>query len=172
MLRVSLCSLLFFVGVVALPQEAFAQVYKCTDKSGKVAYSDAPCEANRAGVVIEQKKTPEEIESERSSAAEALSRRQRERAIESEGAKSGVQVSQPAQDQAPGNSLACREARKELDFVSSIRTLSQDEKRMRLNAVIAQVNAACGTNMPLMQEPDKVVVPYGNRAYPRGLVNK
>lgn len=56
------------------------------------------------------------------------------------------------------NSHACKEARKEVEFVSSIRTISQDEKRMRMNAAIAQVNAACGTQMPLMQEPDKIII--------------
>ncbi|RYF26994.1 MAG: hypothetical protein EOO33_06080 [Comamonadaceae bacterium] len=53
---------------------------------------------------------------------------------------------------------ACRQAQKELEFVSSIRTLSQDEKRMRTNAAITNVNAACGTQTPLMQEPPKVIV--------------
>lgn len=45
--------------------------------------------------------------------------------------------------------------------MSSIRTISQDEKRMRMNAAIAQVNAACGTQMPLMQEPSKTIINTG-----------
>jgi len=56
----------------------------------------------------------------------------------------------------------CKEARKELEFVSSIRTISQDEKRMRMNAAIAQVNATCGTQMPLMQEPSKTIINPGD----------
>lgn len=60
------------------------------------------------------------------------------------------------------NSHACKEAREELEFVSSIRTLSRDEKRMRMNAAIAQVNAECGTQTPLMQEPDKVIINRGD----------
>ena len=61
------------------------------------------------------------------------------------------------------DSAACKEARKELEFVSSIRTISQDEKRMRVNAAIAQINAACGTTMPLMQEPQKVIIDRSER---------
>lgn len=165
MYRASLCSVLAFLFIVSVSQGAFAQVYKCTDKRGNVVYSDSPCDPHGSGVVIEQKKTPEEIENERSSAAEAISRKHRERAIENEGAEPEVKVPQPVLAQSAGNSVACREARKELEFVSSIRTVSQDEKRMRVNAGIAQVNAACGTSMPLMQEPDKVVAPHGHRVY-------
>lgn len=66
------------------------------------------------------------------------------------------QASAPAPEQL-GNSLQCKEARKELEFVSSIRTISQDEKRTRTNAAITSVNAACGSNTPLMQEPPKVI---------------
>jgi hypothetical protein len=53
---------------------------------------------------------------------------------------------------------ACKNAQKEMEFVSSIRTLGTDEKRMRTNAAITNVNAACGTSTPLMQEPPKVIV--------------
>ncbi|BCN39927.1 hypothetical protein ALDI51_32460 [Alicycliphilus denitrificans] len=165
MYRASSCFVFAFLYMVSVPLGAFAQVYKCTDKSGNVVYADSPCDPRDAGIVIEQKKTPEEIESERNSAAEAMSRKHRERAIGNEGAKFEAQATQPALAQSSGNSVACREARKELEFVSSIRTISQDEKRMRVNAGIAQVNAACGTTMPLMQEPDKAVVPHGHRVY-------
>lgn len=66
------------------------------------------------------------------------------------------QTTVPAPEQL-GASLQCKQARKELEFVSSIRTISQDEKRMRTNAAITGVNAACGSNTPLMQEPSKVI---------------
>ncbi|WP_227001316.1 hypothetical protein [Pulveribacter suum] len=70
-------------------------------------------------------------------------------------------IAQSSPPSSPENLHACKQARKELEFVSSIRTISQDEKRMRMNAAIAQVNAACGTQMPLMQEPDKVIINQG-----------
>ncbi|MDR3016723.1 hypothetical protein [Delftia acidovorans] len=66
------------------------------------------------------------------------------------------QTAAPAPEQL-GASLQCKQARKELEFVSSIRTISQDEKRLRTNAAITGVNAACGSNTPLMQEPPKVI---------------
>lgn len=65
---------------------------------------------------------------------------------------------------------ACRDARKELEFVSSIRTVTQDEMRMRTNAAISNVNAACGSNTPLMQEPQKVIVTPGSN-HPVHLTN-
>ncbi len=59
------------------------------------------------------------------------------------------QTTAPAPEQL-GASLQCKQARKELEFVSSIRSLSEGEKRMRMNAQISNVNASCGTNMPLL----------------------
>ena len=49
--------------------------------------------------------------------------------------------------------------KKEMAFVSSIRTFTDDEKRMRMNAVISDMNASCGTKMDLLQEPAKIIVP-------------
>jgi len=32
-----------------------------------------------------------------------------------------------------------------------------------MNAAIAQINAACGSSMPLLQEPQKVIIDKGQR---------
>ena len=64
----------------------------------------------------------------------------------------------------PSQSLECHEARKDLDFVASIRSLSDFDKRIRMNAAIAATNAACATNTPLMQEP---AYPHDGRALRR-----
>lgn len=148
----------------ALP--AAAQIYQCKDASGKLSFSDSPCSSADAGALIQRKKSNDEISRERADAAEANERKHQrqmnemqQRQIESQQRvieQQARQASAPAPEQL-GNSLQCKEARKELEFISSIRTISQDEKRMRTNAAITSVNAACGSNTPLMQEPPKVI---------------
>lgn len=146
---------------------AMAQVYKCTDAQEQVRYADAPCGAASTQDLLEGQRSADDIERERSAAAQAQERKYRQRALEQE---SRMQLGQAQQSQAraplPADSPACKDARKELQFVSGIRTISQDEKRMRVNAAIAQVNAACGTNTPLMQEPDKVIIDHGGGGAP------
>lgn len=149
---------------LALP--AAAQVYQCKDVSGKLILSDSPCSSDQSGALIQRKKSDDESYRERAEAAEANERKQQrqmnemqqrqiesqQRVIEQQARKANA----PAPEQL-GASSQCKEARKELEFVSSIRTLSLDEKRIRTNAAITSVNAACGSNTPLMQEPPKPV---------------
>jgi hypothetical protein len=115
--------------------------------------------------MIERQRTQSEIYQERIQAAEANERKYRSQAATRDAqmleqqqrqalAPAGGQV--VVQDKA--SSRECKEAQKELEFVSSIRTITQDEKRMRTNAAIARVNASCGSNTQLMQEPPKVIV--------------
>ncbi|MGW8274759.1 DUF4124 domain-containing protein [Xanthomonas axonopodis] len=144
---------------------AYAQVHRCTDASGKMAYSDLPCPANQAGKTLERQRGQADVEPNRVRAAHPA-----EITIQPP-QESGTRGTQPQRDEAPltvaqsgprtaaSDSPACRAAQKELEFVTSIRTIGQDEKRMRANAAIAQVNASCGTNTPLMQEPPTVVAP-------------
>ncbi len=79
--------------------------------------------------------------------------------------------SRPHRCATPGrSSTRSKSAQKELQFVSSIRTISEEEKRLRVNAAITQVNAACGSQTPLMQEPARVIVAppaYGHGATTR-----
>lgn len=152
---------------------AMAQVYQCKDASGRVDFSDQPCTSAQSGGLIEKRKTDAEIYQDRLQAAEANERKYRQQAAEAQQhqlemqqrlleqqARASQQV--PAH---PSTSQACKDARKELEFVSSIRTTGQDEKRMRTNAAISNVNAACGSNTPLMQEPPR------RGARPMGFVN-
>ncbi|MBC2676890.1 DUF4124 domain-containing protein [Pseudomonas baltica] len=44
-----------FVVFFLLPLGAHAQVYKCTDNSGRVAFSDQPCSAEHSGGPVELK---------------------------------------------------------------------------------------------------------------------
>lgn len=153
------------VALVVFAPTSFAQVHKCKDAAGKTIYTDAPCTAGQSGALIERQRTPSEIYQERMQAAEANERKYRAQAAMRDDqmleqrqrqalAPAGGQV--VMQDKA--SSRECKEAQKELEFVSSIRTIPQDEKRMRTNAAIARVNASCGSNTQLMQEPPKVIV--------------
>lgn len=153
------------VALVGFVPTTFAQVHKCKDASGKTIYTDAPCSAGQSGGLIERERTQSEIQQERMQSAEANERKYRAQAVtrdvqmlEQQQRRllppAGGQVA--AQDKT--SSRECKEAQKDLDFVSSIRTVPQDEKRMRTNAAIARVNASCGSNTQLMQEPPKVIV--------------
>lgn len=144
-----------------------AQVFKCTSADGKLIYADRPCTHGRV-VVLERERSWQEIAAERAVAADAEQRKYRARQDEREqqmmehqmrlsqqrASQSTVSRSAPSSGETP----ACKAARKELEFVSSIRTVSQDEKRMRNNAAISNVNAACGSNTQLMQEPTKIEI--------------
>lgn len=145
----------------AIPSSA--QVHRCQDATGKLTFSDQPCGSGQRGELIQQRKSREEILEERMQAAEARERMYRaqsadlERQIfEQQRSQLRASNSQPV----PQNMAAsheCKAARKELAFVSNIRTVSQDEKRMRTNAAITAVNASCGSNTQLMQEPPKII---------------
>ena len=138
---------------------AQAQVHRCTNAAGQSIYTDAPCAEGQTSKLVERQKSAAEIAQDRANADAATDRKCRAQAAER--AQQDAPPSSPSQasTQTPlAATPACKNAQKEMEFVSSIRTLSQDEKRMRTNAAIANVNAACGTNTPLMQEPPKVIV--------------
>lgn len=163
-----LCGLAFAVPAVA-------QIYQCKDPSGEMNFSDRPCSSAQVGGMIERRKTDAEILQERAEAAQANERKYRQQAVDAQRRQIDSQqrmIDQQAQQSAAGAApasasalLTCREARKELEFVSSIRSLSEGEKRTRMNAQISNVNASCGTNTPLLQEPPKIVLtpPAGTR---------
>ena len=148
---------------------ASAQVYRCVDSSGQASFSDQACtEAGMRGEQIQKALTPQEKAEQQAQANEALVRQQLRRAQEREQAMEKAQAQPAARTMpAPSNpsqSLECHEARKDLDFVASIRSLSDFDKRIRMNAAIAATNAACATNTPLMQEP---AYPHDGRALRR-----
>lgn len=170
-------SLIVISAFLAMP--AAAQVYRCKDSAGAITLSDRPCSGAQTGGLVERKRSNEEIYQERMQAAEANERKYQQQMREMQ--QRQIETQQRAlTQQAPGfqsapqqanQSPACKEARKELEFVSSIRTVSQDEKRMRTNAAISNVNAACGSNTQLMQEPQKVIVTPRSSNHPVHLTN-
>ena len=153
------------VALVVFAPSTFAQVHKCKDAAGKTIYTDAPCAAGQSGALIERQRTPSEINQERMQAAEANERKYRAQAATRDALMFEQQQSMARQPtggqfavQDKASSRECKEAQKEVEFVASIRTIPQNEKRMRTNAAIARVNASCGSNTALMQEPSRVIV--------------
>lgn len=153
---------------------AFAQVYQCKDASGKIRYADHACTPAESGQLIERQRSEAEIQRDRMEAAEASERKYRQQAFEAQQRQLDTQQrmldQQSARTSAPPPSQAstqeCKDARKDLEFISSIRTLSDTEKRSRMNGAIGRTNASCGTQMPLLQEPKQTVIvaPPGHSA--------
>ena len=104
---------------------AVAQVHRCKDAAGKTIYTDAPCQVGQAGVLVESKKTREEILEERLQAAEANERKYRQQAAERE-AQSRITTSTPTEPQSvqqdKSASFECRKTQRDHETVSSIRT--------------------------------------------------
>ncbi|GBU15449.1 hypothetical protein AwPolaro_08270 [Polaromonas sp.] len=144
---------------------ASAQVLRCQDASGQLTYSDQPCDAGQSSTLLEAQKSPEQMINERQQADEANERKYRARADEQRTQafeleqRQAQALSQPVQAPNLAASFECSQAKKDMAFVSSIRTFSDDEKRLRLNAAISAMNASCGTQTELMQEPARIIVP-------------
>jgi hypothetical protein len=74
-----------FISVLALVAGlANAQVHRCKDASGKLIFSDRPCDADQSGGQVLRKRTQAEILQEREQAYEAESRKQDRRISEQE----------------------------------------------------------------------------------------
>lgn len=154
------------LAVAAFAAPTQAQVFKCAGPAGSPTYSDRPCDQGRGMVLMQRERSWQELADERAIAAEAQERKYRARRDERErqmmehqmrlSQQRASQFAHPPRNR--GATPECTAAKKELEFVSSIRTVSQDEKRMRTNAAISNVNAACGSNTPLMQEPPRIYV--------------
>ena len=72
------------IAIVAMVLPASAQVHRCKDASGNLAYSDQPCSAGQRGGVIEPQRLRAQIIEERMQAAEAHDRKQMRRLSEQE----------------------------------------------------------------------------------------
>jgi len=74
--------IIFCTALIAL--SASAQVHRCKDGSGKLIFSDRPCDVGQAGEQILRKPSPAEIRREREQAFEAEARKQDQRLAEQE----------------------------------------------------------------------------------------
>lgn len=113
------------LGLAALP--AGAQVHRCKQADGKTVYSDQPCARGQTGGAILADPTVREIAWEQA----------RARALGT----------------GTPNSAPCRKAKEELAQLMALRTLSPEEKRIRLEGQENRVAAACGTVPPGANQP-------------------
>ena len=153
--------LAFFIVLLSLGGGAQAQVYRCEGPSGKTSYSDAPCPKGQTEELVERKKTTAEIQREREQAAQAnkarlekesneLRQRQQEQDAALKESQQATAANTPLN---LANTPACHRARKDMDWINHIHTLSDEKRRARMNAAITEVNAACGTQTELIPEP-------------------
>ena len=151
-----------FFAIVAVCVPAVAQVHRCKDVAGKTIYSDTPCATGQAGMMIERQKSRVEILEERLQAAESNERKYRERALEqqmqSQQSASQAAARQPEQKD-KSLSYECRQAQREHETVSSIRTGTDEERRNRINSATQKTNASCGLQTEMLQPPAKIIVP-------------
>lgn len=168
-----------FIIFAVLTLAAFAaqsQVIKCTDpRTGRVTFSDSPCEVGQKGVEVLPRRTPEEIEQDRQRADEANARRAREqaedrqRAADQAAATAAAMPPPSPQPTSQANSNACVQAQRELDMVAGSTTGNEEYRRNRINAATVRVNAACGLQTEMIQPPSTVVVPPRRRPFPPAL---
>jgi hypothetical protein len=106
---------------------ASAQVHRCKQTDGKMVYSDQPCAQGHTGGVILPDPSVREVAWE--------------------------QARNRAQGKGTPNSAPCRAAKEELAQLVALRTLSPEEKRIRLEGQETRVAAACGTVAPGASQP-------------------
>ncbi len=105
------------LGLAAL--SAGAQVHRCKQPDGKMVYTDQPCTRSQTGGVILPDPSVREVAWE--------------------------QARNAAQGAGTANSVPCRKAKEELAQLVGLRTLSPEEKRIRVQGQETRVTAACGT---------------------------
>lgn len=160
--------------VLALPLVAQAQAFRCTDATGRVLYTDQPCDG---GNLVVPPPTEEELERRRQADAEAQARRaaERQQALEAERLRlerERLELERSAVQAAnPQDSSACRQARERAEEVAGSRTSSAEQIRTaRYNAALA-----CGQQPPVEVVETTTVVRqpyyrgytgyYGHRPY-------
>ena len=140
---------------------AQGQVLKCTHpKTGAVTFSDVPCETGQNGVVVQQRKSDQEIWEDNQRAAEANDRKYRQRMAEQGRQYQSAMQERPMQRQSQpdkSRSHACQMAKRDHETVSSSITGTAEQRRNRINASASGVNAACGLNTEMIQPPARVV---------------
>lgn len=140
------------IGLTVIANAVSAQVHRCKDPSGNITYSEIPCSGAKTGEQIQRARSREEVLEERLRVAEENERKANSRAKQAERASaSDSRVPQERnvhityRDDTPDKSKSaeCLSAKKELEFSSSVQSLSTDDKRFRMNAATTNVRMSC-----------------------------
>jgi hypothetical protein len=137
----------FFTLILALVcTAASAQVYRCTDPaSKKTTYSDAPCMDGKQ-IVRERNSEEQFMDAQQATLArQRFLQGQENEAMRQQRTAPRQVTAMPSK----ADSQECKSAKRELSISSNVRT--DPNKEMRVNAAIAGVNAACGSNTELIQ---------------------
>lgn len=122
---------------------ASAQVHRCKDATGKLVFSDRPCEASQSGEMVQRKRTQGEILLEREQAMNAEQRKQAQRLDEQERDQAAQERGgQPSQAPAMRPSANDWQKRKDLENAgTSARSITNDGGRWDKNAEAERARA-------------------------------
>lgn len=139
----------------ALTSPAHGQVFRCKDATGKLNFSDRPCDSDQSGALIQRQRSQEAIQQERMEAAEAQFQKEVRRSMES------PQTNQtPMRATAPVpptvNQWACRKAKDNYQTTAGGTFRNALEKAKTLQEEEQRVNKACGTNQNEHANPQAV----------------
>ena len=138
--RVLLCMAGAAWAALAAPEQAHAQVLRCTDgRTGAVSYTDGTCRAGSKVQEVEPRRSNEDIERDRAQAAEALERKQQRlqndlAAARLEAERNAQRAQQQQQQRAaqadPARSPECASARRQFEAVSARPGSGADDPRL------------------------------------------
>jgi len=141
---------LLLAGMACWAQPAAAQVMRCTDPAtGQVTYTDGGCHRGDAVREVQERQSPQDIARERQQAAEALERRQERLRLEAEQRRDAQQAERAARQATtaprddPAQSMACRQARRQLQQVLATMGQGMYDEQSRLDAAQRQADLAC-----------------------------
>ncbi len=139
----------------ALTSPAHGQVFRCKDATGKLNFSDRPCDSGQSGALIQRKRSQESIQQEQMQAVEAQFQKEMRRSMEA------PQIDQPPMRAAvPAsptvNQWACRKARDNYQTTAGGTFRSVLEKAKALQEEEQRVNKACGTNQNEYANPQAI----------------
>jgi len=139
----------------ALTSPAHGQVFRCKDATGKLTFSDRPCDSDQSGALIQNKRSQDAIQQERMQAAEAQFQKEVRRSMEA------PQIDQaPMRPTAPVsptvNQWACRKAKDNYQTTAGGTFRSVLEKAKALQEEEQRVNKACGTNQNEYANPQAI----------------
>ena len=139
----------------ALASPANGQVHRCMDATGKLNFSDRPCDSGQSGTLIQRQRSQEAIQQERMEAAEAQFQKEVRRSMEAS------QIDQPPMQAAvPASSTvnqwACRKAKDNYQTTAGGTFRNALEKAKTLQEEEQRVNKACGTNQNEYANPQAI----------------
>ncbi len=139
----------------ALTSPAHGQVFRCKDATGKLSFSDRPCDSGQSGALVQRQRSQEAIQQERMQAAEAQFQKEVRRSMEA------PQIDQaPMRPTAPVsptvNQWACRKAKDNYQTTAGGTFRNALEKAKTLQEEEQRVNKACGTNQNEYANPQAI----------------